>query len=95
MNTEQNDPYLGILDTVTDAYRVMNDAIQSIGRQLEAAAVDVGNLQRRVAELERRVVTATRMERPADDSGYSPSDPKHPAWHSVHADIWDNREKGA
>ena len=24
---------------------------------------------------------------------YDPSDPKHPDWHSVHADIWDNREK--
>ena len=23
---------------------------------------------------------------------YDPSDPKHPDWHSVHADIWDNRE---
>ena len=24
---------------------------------------------------------------------YDPSDPKHPDWHSVHADIYDNREK--
>ena len=23
---------------------------------------------------------------------YDPSDPKHPDFHSVHADIWDNRE---
>lgn len=27
--------------------------------------------------------------------GYDRSDPKHPQWRSVHADIWDNREKGA
>ena len=24
---------------------------------------------------------------------YDPSDPKHSDWHSVHADIWDMREK--
>lgn len=28
----------------------------------------------------------------SDDSGYDRSDPKHPDWHSVHADIWDMRE---
>ncbi len=26
---------------------------------------------------------------------YDISDPKHPDWHSVHADIWDNRDKTA
>lgn len=30
-----------------------------------------------------------------DGSGYDRSDPKHPNWHSVHADIWDNRDKTA
>lgn len=29
-----------------------------------------------------------------EDSGYAPDDPKHPDWHSVHADLWDLREKG-
>jgi hypothetical protein len=28
-----------------------------------------------------------------DDSGYDLDDPKHPDWHSIHADIWDQREK--
>ena len=28
----------------------------------------------------------------ADDSGYATSDPKHPEYHSTHADIWDMRE---
>ena len=23
---------------------------------------------------------------------YALDDPKHPDWHSIHADIWDNRE---
>ena len=30
-----------------------------------------------------------------DGEGVDRSDPKHPDWHSTHADIWDNREKGA
>jgi hypothetical protein len=33
-----------------------------------------------------------RRELPADDSGYSLSDPKHPEFHSVHVDIWDARD---
>lgn len=32
---------------------------------------------------------------PDESGGYDISDPKHPDFHSVHADIWDNREKGA
>ena len=31
---------------------------------------------------------------PDESCGYDLSDPKHPDWHSVHADIWDAREKG-
>ena len=31
---------------------------------------------------------------PDESCGYDTSDPKHPDWHSVHADVWDNREKG-
>lgn len=27
-----------------------------------------------------------------DEDAYDPSDPKHPHWHSVHADHYDNRE---
>jgi hypothetical protein len=27
-----------------------------------------------------------------DDSGYDVNDPKHPEWHSTHADLWDLRE---
>jgi hypothetical protein len=27
------------------------------------------------------------------ETGYDISDPKHPDFHSVHADLWDNREK--
>jgi hypothetical protein len=30
-----------------------------------------------------------------DGDGVDRSDPKHPEWHSTHADIWDAREKGA
>lgn len=29
---------------------------------------------------------------PDESGGYDTSDPKHPDWHSVHADIWDARE---
>lgn len=29
------------------------------------------------------------------DDAYEPDDPKHPDWHSIHADIWDNRDKAA
>jgi hypothetical protein len=29
---------------------------------------------------------------PDESGGYDRSDPKHPDWHSVHADIWDMRE---
>jgi hypothetical protein len=29
---------------------------------------------------------------PDESGGYDPSDPKHPAYHSTHADIWDARE---
>lgn len=29
---------------------------------------------------------------PDESGGYDVSDPKHPDYHSVHADIWDNRE---
>jgi hypothetical protein len=28
------------------------------------------------------------------DGGYDRNDPKHPAYHSTHADIWDQREPG-
>ena len=28
----------------------------------------------------------------ADDSGYELDDPKHPSFHTRHADLWDNRE---
>lgn len=28
---------------------------------------------------------------PDESGGYDLSDPKHPDWHSVHADIWDAR----
>lgn len=27
--------------------------------------------------------------------GYATDDPKHPDYHSIRADLWDNREKGA
>jgi hypothetical protein len=33
-----------------------------------------------------------RMTGQHDDSGYELSDPKHPDFHSVHADIWDARD---
>jgi len=48
----------------------------------------------------RDMVRAPRSARPrlrsvpSDDSGYDLSDPKHPEFHSIHADIWDAREKG-
>lgn len=29
---------------------------------------------------------------PDESGGYDISDPKHPNWHSIHADIWDSRE---
>ena len=29
---------------------------------------------------------------PDESGGYDRSDPKHENWHSVHADIWDNRD---
>lgn len=29
---------------------------------------------------------------PVDPDGYDRSDPKHPDWHSVHADLYDSRE---
>lgn len=29
------------------------------------------------------------------DQGYDRNDPKHPAYHSTHVSIWDEREKGA
>jgi hypothetical protein len=29
-----------------------------------------------------------------DEDAYDPNDPKHPRYHSTHADIWDAREKG-
>jgi hypothetical protein len=28
----------------------------------------------------------------ADSEAYDLSDPKHPDWHSVHADLYDSRE---
>ena len=28
---------------------------------------------------------------PNESGGYDTSDPKHPDWHSIHADIWDAR----
>ncbi len=28
-----------------------------------------------------------------DADAYDPSDPKHPNWHSVHADLWDARSE--
>ena len=31
---------------------------------------------------------------PVSGEGYDRDDPKHPDWHSVHADLYDNREKG-
>lgn len=30
-----------------------------------------------------------------ESGGYDRSDPKHPDWHSVHADHYDNREKAS
>lgn len=27
-----------------------------------------------------------------DEDAYDPTDPKHPRFHSIHADIWDSRE---
>ncbi len=37
----------------------------------------------------------TRLTHPNGhcDSGYELSDPKHPDFHSVHSDLWDNRDK--
>jgi hypothetical protein len=29
---------------------------------------------------------------PDESCGYDRDDPKHPDWHSVHADLWDMRE---
>ncbi len=31
--------------------------------------------------------------RASGDDGYDLSDPKHPDFHSVHSDLWDNRDK--
>ena len=30
---------------------------------------------------------------PDESGGYEANSPKHPDWHSVHADIWDARER--
>lgn len=38
-----------------------------------------------------RALGAFRCD-PDESAGYDPSDPKHPDWHSVHADLWDSRE---
>lgn len=27
------------------------------------------------------------------ETGYDPSDPKHPTFHDRYADVWDNRDK--
>jgi hypothetical protein len=43
---------------------------------------------------EARRTAPVRFECDPDESGgYDLSDPKHPDWHSVHADLYDNREK--
>lgn len=30
---------------------------------------------------------------PDESCGYDRSDPKHPDWHSTHADLWDSRDR--
>ena len=48
-----------------------------------------GRWQQRAFELQRSAMGILEPE--DDDCGYDPSDPKHPNWHSVHSDLWDNR----
>ncbi len=31
---------------------------------------------------------------PDESGGYDRDDPKHPDWHSVHADLWDSMKRG-
>jgi len=41
------------------------------------------------------VLRARSSEISDDDCGYEPTDPKHPNYHNLHSELWDNRDKGA
>ncbi len=46
------------------------------------------------ARMEREYLTDKGLseERLEEIAAYTLDDPKHPDWHSIHADIWDARE---
>lgn len=76
---------------------VMNELAEALLAQLTAveealtATLETGMIE---PDLVTRITSRTSAFRFANDDAFAISDPKHPDYHSVHADLWDMREKG-
>lgn len=69
--------------------------VQDVAEQLyDSVRATIGPWLRERDEAEREYLQNARVFAcdPDESGGYDVSDPKHPAFHSTHADIWDMRE---
>jgi hypothetical protein len=52
----------------------------------------IGSEYRYAMSIKQEVATARTLDEDDPDQGYDRNDPKHPAYHSTHVAIWDERE---
>lgn len=52
----------------------------------------IGEEHRYAMSIKQQVAVAKTVDDDDPDQGYDRDDPKHPEWHSTHADIWYQRE---
>ena len=84
----RDDPEMGTLDV----YEVTRESPTGVLRKTVTFGPDADwQSVVVVLELGEKVEPPDGSWRPVDDDGYDPSDPKHPNWHSIRADIWDAR----
>ncbi len=79
--------YIVNVHGVTKQLLEVGEVINAYWQEGKAAAAE------HQRELDISLIEGTSFEDAADAwGGYDRDDPKHPQWHSTHADLWDSRE---
>jgi len=90
VTTDGGDTYVFNIQAV--AWEFAADVDREIGAEYREAMA----IKREVEEAKTAAAIHAVTDPPDDDDpniGYDRSDPKHGNWHSIHSEVWDNRDK--